>query len=208
MARTGYLVAPESGSGPGVLLLHSWWGLTPAFRRMADRLADEGFVVLVPDLCDGEQPATAAQAEADLAAADPNVVADLVVSSAATLAATGVTPEGPVAVVGFSMGASWGLWLASRQPQLVSAVVAFYGTQDAGFEAATARFQVHAAEHDHLVADDDVVLLEAALGLDGHVAEVHRYPGTSHWFMEDDQPTHDPDAAALAWERMLDFLRR
>ena len=208
-ARTGYLVAPASGSGPGVLVLHSWWGLTAAFRRMADRLADAGFVALAPDLNEGRIPVTAAEAEADLAAIDPNTVADLVISSAATLRELAITPDEPIGVVGFSMGASWGLWLAARQPRLVGAVTAFYGTQSIGFEAATARFQVHAAEHDELVSDDDMVLLEAALHLDGHDADVHRYPGTSHWFMEDDRPdSYDAEAAALAWERTLGFLRR
>lgn len=206
--RTGYLVAPASGSGPGVLVLHSWWGPTPAFRRMADRLADEGFVALVPDLNEGVLPTTSADAAAALAAVDPNVVADLVISSAVTLRGLPLTPDEPIAVIGFSMGASWALWLAARQPRLVGAVATFYGTQSIGFEDATARFQVHAAEHDELVSDDDMVLLEAALHLDGHDADVHRYPGTSHWFMEADRPaSYDADAAALAWERMLGFLR-
>jgi dienelactone hydrolase len=47
-AGTAYLVAPEAGSGPGVLVLHSWWGLTPFFRNVCDRLADAGFVALAP----------------------------------------------------------------------------------------------------------------------------------------------------------------
>src|SRR5574338_462275 len=49
-AGSGYVVAPDSGSGPGVLVLHAWWGLTPFFRTICDRLADEGFVALAPDL--------------------------------------------------------------------------------------------------------------------------------------------------------------
>ena len=49
-AGTGYVVAPESGHGPGILVLHSWWGLTPFFREVCDRLADAGFVALAPDL--------------------------------------------------------------------------------------------------------------------------------------------------------------
>ena len=49
-AGSGYVVAPDSGTGPGVLVLHAWWGLTPFFRSICDRLADEGFVALAPDL--------------------------------------------------------------------------------------------------------------------------------------------------------------
>lgn len=207
-SRSGYLVAPPAGSGRGLLLLHSWWGLTAGIRRMADRLADDGFVVLAPDLSGGERPSTAQDAAASLAAASPDHVADLVVSSAATLRGLDLTPDAPIGVLGFSMGGSWALWLASRQPHLVDAVVSCYGVQTIGFEAATARFQVHAADDDELVEDDEMVLLEAALALDGHDVEVHRYPGTTHWFMEEDRSdAYDPAAAALAWERIVDFLR-
>ena len=46
----GYLALPAAGTGPGVLVLHAWWGLTPIFTEICDRLANEGFVVFAPDL--------------------------------------------------------------------------------------------------------------------------------------------------------------
>jgi dienelactone hydrolase len=51
-AGSGYVTVPDSGEGPGVLVLHAWWGLTPFFRRVCDRLAEAGFVALAPDLRD------------------------------------------------------------------------------------------------------------------------------------------------------------
>lgn len=39
----GYLSLPESGSGPGVIVIQEWWGLTEHIRDVADRLASEGF---------------------------------------------------------------------------------------------------------------------------------------------------------------------
>lgn len=206
--RTGYLVVPEGvDEAPAVLVLHSWWGLTPWFRTVADRLADEGFVALVPDLHLGGRADRPDEAEALLAATDPNAVADLVVSSASLLAGLPVTRDGAVGVLGFSMGASWGLWLAARAPQLVAAVVACYGIQTIDMSSATAAVQLHLAEHDELVDDDDAALLEASLRLDGTEVEVHRYPGTGHWFLEEDRPAaHAPVAAARAWDHALRFL--
>src|SRR4029077_2694938 len=67
-AGTGYLVAPTTGQGPGVLVLPAWWGLTPFFGEPCDRLADEGFVALAPDLHGGRTADKPDEAEALLAA--------------------------------------------------------------------------------------------------------------------------------------------
>src|SRR5437899_774078 len=49
----GYLATPPSGSGPGVIVIQEWWGLTDHIADVADRLAAEGFVALAPDLYGG-----------------------------------------------------------------------------------------------------------------------------------------------------------
>ena len=50
----GYLALPESGTGPGVIVIQEWWGLDSGIKEMADRLAAAGFVALAPDLYHGE----------------------------------------------------------------------------------------------------------------------------------------------------------
>ena len=63
--QRAYLAVPEGGTGPGVLVLHAWWGLTPDFSGVCDRLAAAGFVALAPELYAGGATATTiAEAEA------------------------------------------------------------------------------------------------------------------------------------------------
>lgn len=209
-AGSGYVVAPDSGSGPGVLVLHSWWGLTPFFHGVCDRLADEGFVALAPDLHgDGETADTPDEAEALLAGTDPNRTANLVVASLSALRGMPATPDGRVGILGFSMGASWALWAATRFPDDVAAVSVYYGDQDIDFSAARAAFQGHFAEYDEFTSPDAAAYLEARLHLDGHQPEFHHYPGTSHWFAESDRPAAYSEAEAeLAWRRTVEFLHR
>ncbi|MCB0978111.1 MAG: dienelactone hydrolase family protein [Acidimicrobiales bacterium] len=209
-AGSGYVVVPDSGSGPGVLVLHSWWGLTPFFTGVCDRLADEGFVALAPDLHgDGATADTPDEAETLLASTDPNRTANLVVSSLSALRSMPATPEGRVGVLGFSMGASWALWAATRFPDDVAAVSVYYGDQNIDFGAARAAFQGHFAEYDEFTSPDDANYLEARLRLDGHEPEFHRYDGAAHWFAESDRTAaYDQAAADLAWSRTVEFLHR
>ena len=209
-AGRGYLALPESGAGPGVLVLHSWWGLNAVFRDVCDRLAARGFVALAPDLFGGQVADTVAEAEALLAQADPNELAHLSRSSLSALRGMPATPDGPVGVIGFSMGASLGLWLSTREAEYVAATVAFYGGQDIDFIDSRSAYLGHFAgvDADPYLDEDSLVLLEADLHLLGLDTTFHRYPGARHWFLEPDRPEHDAGAAALAWDRTVAFLHQ
>jgi carboxymethylenebutenolidase len=206
-AGTAYLVRPEAGTGPGVLVLHAWWGLTPFFKGVCDRLADEGFVALAPDLLQGRRPETSAEAEVELAEIDPNESAALILSSIVALRSQTDDPDGPVAVLGFSMGASWALWLGTRQPDSVRAVVVYYGSQDIDFDDLRAPVLGHFAEDDDFVSEDELRYLEAQLRLLDKDVEFIRYPGTRHWFAESDREAYEEEAAEAAWARTVEFLR-
>ena len=54
----GYLAVPASGSGPGLVLCQEIFGLNGFVRQTAERLAEEGYVVLAPDLFWRQQPAS------------------------------------------------------------------------------------------------------------------------------------------------------
>lgn len=207
-AGTGYLAVPDEVPGPGVLVLHAWWGLTPSIKRLCDRLAAEGFVVLAPDLLGGAAPSTAEEAERGLAEADADRLAHLTRSGLHHLRQLPVTSASPVGVLGLSMGASMALWLSARVPEGVAATAVFYGGQDIDFAASRSAYLGHFAEEDPYVDDDSLALLEAELHLLDKDTTFHRYPGTRHWFFEDDRPEHDPAAAELAWQRTLGFFRQ
>lgn len=207
-AGEAFLVDPPGGErGPGVLVLHSWWGLNGWARDFCRRLAGEGYTVVAPDLFDGVQPVTEAEGEAVLAGVDPDELSGLVMSSAHTLRAMSVDPERPIGVLGFSMGASLALWISARLGRAVAAAVAFYGAQSIDFDDAHAAYQGHFATDDHIVTDEERVLTESFIRLGGQSTEFHTYDGTRHWFFEDGE-TFDPDAAELAWTRTVDFLHR
>ena len=49
-AFSAYLAKPKNGSGPGLILLQEIFGINGYMKSMADRFAEEGYVVVVPDL--------------------------------------------------------------------------------------------------------------------------------------------------------------
>jgi carboxymethylenebutenolidase len=163
-------------------------------------------VALAPDLYGGRTTEDPAEAKAMLADADMDAALALVRDSLSTLRGMPATPDAPVGTLGFSMGASWALYLASRAPDLVGAAAVFYGTQSVDMAPATAAFLGHFAEVDEFVDEDELTLLEADLRLLDKDVEFHRYPGTGHWFFEADRPAYDAEAAELAWRRTLDFF--
>jgi carboxymethylenebutenolidase len=192
------------------LVLHAWWGLTPVFTDVCDRLAAAGYVALAPGLFPGGTTATTiAEAEALLGALDEAAVAEPVVRAATELlrglpAVTGAQ----IGVIGFSLGAYWALHLSQVRPDDISAVVVFYGTDDGEYSTARAAYLGHFAEHDDFEPLQAVRELEERIRAAGHDVSFHIYPGTGHWFFEPNQPqAYDAGAAELAWERTLDFLK-
>lgn len=205
-----YVAVPDTGSGPGVLVLHSWWGLTAGTRAICDRLAGNGFVAMAPDLFGGAIAEDPEEGQDLLAGVDPNIlVRDVLAASDVLQKLPAVTGE-RIGVLGMSMGASMGLWLSDRAAKEVCATVAFYGVQDISFADTSSAYLCHFAETDPYIDENAAAFLEAVLHLGDNDSEiiVHHYPGTSHWFFEPGQDAYDAAAADLAWERTIDFLDR
>ncbi len=186
---------------PGVLLLHPWWGVTPAVRWWVDQLAAAGRRVLLPDLFDGATPASEEEAEAlaDAALADP-ATTELVAACADTLAADGT----PWAAMGFSLGAFLACPLAARGATAPDELVLFYGGRPpAGPDVRTRRVELHVAPDDPWFTADELEGVSAGFRAAGTQVVVHRYEGARHWFAEQGSPGHDPGATELARDRVV-----
>jgi len=207
----GHLALPASGQGPGVLVLHAWWGLNDTMRRVCERLAGAGFTAFAPDLYHGQVADTIEGAEALGKALDANYLqAKAEIAEAARFLAerAGAAGRG-LAVVGFSLGAYYALDLAAAEPDLIHSVVLYYGTGSDDFSRSRAAYLGHFAEHDVYEPLAGVEALAEDLRKQGREVTFHVYPGTGHWFCEPDRTqAYDAAAAELAWERTVAFLRR
>ena len=207
----GYLAVPSAGTGPGVLVLHAWWGLNDFFRDFCDRLSQEGFIAFAPDMYTGKIARTIEEAERLKSGWDEeHEVPPIILPAAENLRDhAGITGHG-LAVVGFSMGAFWALWLAQQVPELIRAVVLFYGTDGGSgdFTRSKASYLGHFAEMDPYETESGIRELENNLKGANRPTTFYSYPGTGHWFFETDrQDAFHAQAAQLAWDRTLAFLR-
>jgi len=211
----GYLALPAGGRGPGVLVLHTWWGLTEPFRRVCDRLAEAGFVALAPDLYHGKTTDSIEEAKALGDALDQDVrrwrgdIAGGVQELQRHAAAHGEESRAKVAFVGFSLGGSYALDMSVNLPDEVAAVVTFYvAWAEPEFRRAQAAYLCHFAEDDPFEQPEAAAQMEQAIRAAGRPVTCYRYPGTRHWFFEDNRPEYDAAAARLAWDRTLAFLHQ
>jgi carboxymethylenebutenolidase len=202
-----YLAAPENG-GPGVLVLHAWWGLKPFFKQVCERLAAEGFVALAPDLYNGPVATTVEAAQELLEASDGQLTRDTIIAARDALHAHPSTRTGKIGVLGFSMGAAWALVAATRAPELFSAVVVYYGVAELDPNKLKAAFLGHYSDVDEWEPLEGVRAMQAAMQAAGVDATFHIYPGQAHWFVEDDRPEYNAAAAELSWARTFDFLKQ
>src|SRR5213080_5627376 len=204
---SGYLAVPKTGSGPGLLVLHAWWGLNDFFKGLCDRLATAGFVAFAPDLYHGATASTRDGAENLMSKLDQKATGREIQSAVRGVQVHAGVRGKRLGVVGFSMGAFWGLWLAQELPADVAAVVLFYGTGDGNYSHIKAAFLGHFAETDEFESSAAVRDLEKDLRTRVTDLTFYTYPGTTHWFFENDRPdAYDGSAAELAWQRTTRFL--
>ena len=205
----GYFVKPANAAGklPGIIVVHENRGLNPHIEDVARRLALENFVTFAPDALTplGGYPGTEDEARALFGKLDREKTREDMVAAVTFLQKR---PEctGRVGAVGFCWGGSTVSILATRVPDLAAAVP-FYG----GGPAVEDVPKIKAPMLVHLAGEDARVnggwpAVKAALEAAGVRHEIHTYAGAQHGFNNDTTPRFDEKAAALAWQRTVDFF--
>lgn len=200
-AGTGYM-SHSSRVGPGVLLLHEFFGLTASFRDYADALNEEGFTVLAPDLYDGAVATSVEQASEMASALDPDRVMARLHAAAEHLTGNWHPRLG---LVGFSLGAGYATEMA--QQTQVDATVLYYGISGINPARWSGALVGHFAETDEWESLPDVQTAFEDLTAHGVEAELFVYPDTGHWFANPGVPdSYAPAAAEEAWGRTVECL--
>jgi carboxymethylenebutenolidase len=208
----GYLAVPDSGSGPGVVVIQEWWGLVPHITALADRFAAAGFVALAPDLFHGLHATEPDEAGKLLMGLAMDQAAKDIAGAARHLAALEQV-TGPIACVGFCMGGSLALWSATLSPEITATVGFYPGMPWERMSPKWENYQdkralIHCAESDGLTGAPGIQQAVRAIEGAGGAVTAYDYRGTHHAFFNDDRPeVYDRGAAATSWARTLEFLR-
>jgi len=228
------LVRPSTAKGtfPGVVFYMDAFGVRPRIEEMAQRIADWGYVVLVPnvfyregsiaDLAPAGDMTTTEGREAAGRDAFPRVgrltsdkaLPDIKAWVTAITGMDGVAP-GPIGTTGYCMGARLAVRTATSHPQVVAACGGFHGgglATDAadsphlGLSDARARFVFGHADHDPSMAPEAVSRLGAALNDAGLEASNEIYAGAPHGYSMADTSAYHPQATERHFEELRILL--
>lgn len=207
----GSLFEPSAHNGAmesSVVVVHEWWGLNDSIAALSQRLSLEGFAVLAVDLYGGVVTDDASVA-LKLAIEMKTLHATTIVESAARYLKQRTRSNGRVAVMGFCLGGAVTLAAACHCPS-ANAFVAYYGMPLAKYvdwSKTLGPIQGHYAQHDPLIDLNRVHAAADAVNAHGGSFELHAYDAQHAFMRVEDPKVYSADAAALAWQRSLQFLR-
>ncbi|HRO63008.1 dienelactone hydrolase family protein [Thermomonas sp.] len=204
-AVQAWLAKPEGEARGAVVVAHEIYGLLPHYQHLCERLAQAGFIALAPAYFDLIEPglvlgtdrvgSNRGRATVDRLGLDCAV--DVTETAADFLADLGHK----VGVVGFSWGGTVALLANTR---LGLPAVSYYATRNLPFlnEPAGAPLMFHFGALDVAIPPEAIEQHRQKQPQ----AQVFVYPGADHAFNRDPDPPWQPEAAALAWQRSLEFF--
>ena len=192
----------------GIIVVDENRGLNPHIEDVARRAALEGFITLAPDALTplGGYPGTDDAGREMQAKRDKKEMEEDFIAAYEYLKAHKNCND-KVGVVGFCYGGGIANMMAVRVPDLAAAVP-YYGGQPATEDVPKikAPLLIHYAELDTRV-NAGWPAYEAALKEHKKDYTAYIYPGVNHGFNNDSTPRYDRAAAALAWQRTIDFFK-
>jgi carboxymethylenebutenolidase len=205
----GYLALADRGSAPGVVVIQEWWGLQEQIKGICDRFALAGFDALAPDLYKG---VVVPYHDTDAAGKEMNSLnfADAVAQNVRGAAQFLKRNGAKAGITGFCLGGVVSILAGANVPE-VSCAVPFYGIPPENVckpGDVKVPLQGHFALKDTWITPDAVDKFEAGLKAAGKSFEIHRYDADHAFVNEQRAPVHDRQAAELAWDRAVAFLKK
>ncbi len=212
----GYLGVPESGSGPGVVVIQEIFGINDFIKTTVDVLANHGYVALAPDLFWRlEDDVSLSYSDEDMSKAfelfgrfEPEGAIGDIQGAIDTLRAL-PQQEGKVGCVGFCLGGLLA-WLTAARTD-VDCSISYYGVSIDNYldDAAnvTTPTILHIAQQDAFVPPEAQEKLMQMAASHGQI-EAYLYPGCDHAFATPGRDSFNQDATHLSVERSLGMFER
>jgi carboxymethylenebutenolidase len=225
-----YFVHPSSGKHPAVLVCPDIFGLRPAFKEMARRLAGSGYAVLVFNPFYRTQKAPTAPEHPNFG--DPATREKLLGMAAKTNADTmvsdaqafvpwldrqpSVDKKKKMAVTGYCYGGPFTLRTAAAFPARIGAGASFHGgglvtdkpdSPHLLIPKVKAQYLFAIAESDDEKQPEAKTVLKDAFDKAHLHAEVEVYTGTQHGWCPPDAAVYNHDQAEKAWSRQLELFK-
>ncbi|HKN48249.1 MAG TPA: dienelactone hydrolase family protein [Candidatus Polarisedimenticolia bacterium] len=205
----GYLVRPTlHGHRPAVVVVHEWWGLNTQIKGVADRLAELGFLTVVPDLYGGKVADEPGLAHELMRGLNEDRAVTIIKGAIDYLKHYDRAKDRNVGTLGFCMGGGYSLQAALRGAD-VKATVMFYGsvqtTRESVLPLRAPLLGIFGAQ-DRGIPVGEVRKFEAALREAHKKSLIAVYPGVGHAFMNETGPGYDKETADKAWTRATKFL--
>jgi len=207
----GYLAEPSTpGTYPGLILIHEWWGKNENIEELANQYASKGYVALAVDLYGGEttrDPAVARELATNVRSDMDGAFENLKAAVEYLKAREGVQSD-RLASIGWCFGGGWSYEMAKNDLGVKSSVI-YYGQFNPQDDLDQMRTKIlgHFGEDDQSILISDVVQFRAKLETLSGEHQVFIYPNAGHAFANDDSAAHVPEAAGLAWDRTIEFLK-
>jgi carboxymethylenebutenolidase len=116
-----YIRIPDAARA-GVVVLHAWWGLNDDVISYADRLVAEGYAIVAPDMFDGKVATEIEDADRLSGTMDEEAGKAITLAAVDRLAER-LPADAPLAALGFSLGAAWGVWAPIERDRVAATVV-------------------------------------------------------------------------------------